>query len=147
MLKFFLWLHVIAAMTYVGGMIFLAAALVPFARKLDPEIRGKIISGTGKKFRVLSWIAIALLIISGFAMLGIREQTSLIGSYGPLNWKLGIFALMILLTFLHDWVIGSRSSRDPGDINLRLFSSWTGRLMLLLGLLVIWLAANLNLYY
>jgi uncharacterized membrane protein len=132
-------------MTYVGGMIFLAGAVIPYARKLEPEARGKIISGIGKKFRLLSWVAVALLIITGFGMLGMSGQTSAIGNNAILMWKLILFALMIILSLVHDMVVGSRSAKDPKNVSLRTFSSWTGRITLLLALAIVYLAINLNL--
>jgi uncharacterized membrane protein len=141
----FLWLHIISAATYVGGMIFIATALVPFARRLDVQERSQLIAGIGKKFRVVSWIAIGVLIVSGFAMLGTLGMTSQITSNSSLLWKLILFVTMIILTILHDIVAGSQSKGNSTNVNMRAFSSWTGRITLILGLIVIYLATQIRL--
>jgi putative copper resistance protein D len=141
-----LWLHILSAITWIGGMIFLSAALVPYARTLDPASRSRIIAGAGRRFRTVSWIAIALLFLTGFANLGFLGLTSQLGSYltspvgQPLLWKLILVALMILLSLVHDVIIGPRATQDPQNMSLRRASSWIGRVNLLLGLVVLYLA-------
>lgn len=52
------WLHIIAAMIWVGGICFLAFALVPVLHK--PEHRRQaltLIQETGRRFRNVGWAA------------------------------------------------------------------------------------------
>ncbi len=141
-----LWLHVLSAIVWIGGMLFLSLALVPYARTLDPPSRARLISGVGRKFRTVSWIAIGLLILTGFANLGFMGLTAQLGSYlmspagQPLLWKLILFAVMLGLSLIHDVLIGPRATQDPQNPNLRVISGWIGRITLLLGLIVIYLA-------
>ena len=143
MLDIFLWLHILAAATYVGGMIFLATAVVPYARRLDNEERSQLIRGVGKKFRVVSWIAVVILIVTGFGMLGLQKMTSQIGVNPYLTWKLILFALMLILSFLHDFVARKMSTGAGPNVSLRTFASWSGRITLILGLIVIYLATQI----
>ena len=139
----FLWLHIVAAATYIGGMIFLATSVVPYARRLDSQERGEIIRGVGRKFRVVSWIAIVILIVTGFAMLGQLQMTSQIGTHAALTWKLGLFVLMILLSLLHDLIAKKMAANPSNTISLRTFASWSGRITLILGLIVMYLATQI----
>jgi len=143
MLDLFKWLHLISAATYVGGMIFLATSVIPYARSLEPQERSAIIRGVGRKFRIVSWVAIVILIITGFGMLGLMQSTGLITSNPYLIAKLLLFVLMILLSLAHDMLIGRASTGDPKNVTLRTFSSWSGRITLLLGLAVIALATQI----
>ena len=51
MALFVRWVHVLAAMTWVGGMLFIALVLVPTARTLgDSTIRTGLIRNSGRRF-------------------------------------------------------------------------------------------------
>ncbi|MFQ5795545.1 MAG: hypothetical protein ACE5JP_10915 [Candidatus Bipolaricaulia bacterium] len=60
------WLHILAAAIWIGGMVFLALILVPVTRR--PEHRGiavSLIHWTGVRFRWVGWICLGLLLLSG----------------------------------------------------------------------------------
>ncbi len=64
------WLHLLAAITWVGGMLFIALVFVPVTRRPpDPALRGRLVREAGRRFRSVGWIALGLLVLSGLANL------------------------------------------------------------------------------
>lgn len=135
-------LHILAAVIYIGGMLFIALVLGPYARSLDPARRIEIFVKTGQRFRSLSWVAIGVLVITGFGNLSFRGRWVLDVTQ-PLFWKLLLVAVMVVFSFLHDFVLGPRALANPEAAFLRGLSGWLGRLNVLLGLGVLYLAMRL----
>ena len=62
-----LLLHVLAAVVWVGGMFFAYAALRPVAvSQLEPPLRLALWAGVFSKFFPWVFVAIAILLITGF---------------------------------------------------------------------------------
>lgn len=63
-------LHLLAAVVWVGGMIFAHAVLRPSAvQVLEPPLRLELWVQVFRRFFVLVWISIGLILISGYWML------------------------------------------------------------------------------
>ncbi|MPZ19909.1 MAG: DUF4149 domain-containing protein [Luteitalea sp.] len=154
------WLHILAAAVWIGGMVFLAVVLVPVLRK--PELRehaAVLIHVTGIRFRYVGWVCLVVLIGTGIVNLtrwgiGWSELTSVDlwrSSFGhTLATKLVLVAFVLALSGVHDFVIGPRATavlRDAPDSDrarhLRQMARWIGRLTLLLALAVVALAVML----
>src|SRR5690348_6456955 len=61
-----LWIHILAAISWVGGMLFVAFILGPYVRRaFPPEQRTPLMAAVGKRFSVLGWSAIFTLICTG----------------------------------------------------------------------------------
>lgn len=155
------WIHILAAATWVGGSIFLMIVLVPAMR--DPALRDHgldLIHRVGRRFLWVGWVCFALLIATGFfnlfvhggsswSLLGRREFWS--SSYGKvLAGKLLLVGVILILSAIHDFVLGplaaKASAENPGSLgagHLRLAVRWAGRFNLLLGLIVIGLGVTL----
>ena len=59
---FVLWIHVIAAVTWVGGNLILAMVIVPhFRQSLPPIQRIKLLTQIGKRFEPVVWGCIGVL--------------------------------------------------------------------------------------
>ncbi len=151
---FSVWLHMLAAVTWIGGMIFLVLVLVPVIRRSEyQDIRASFIHWIGVRFRWIGWICLILLLLSGLSNLIYRGfswedfQNDLFwrSSFGhTLGIKLLLVALILLSSALHDFIIGPRAmalwQTNPTSleaIRLRRQAGWLGRLNLLLALLVI----------
>lgn len=151
---FSVWLHVLAAAVWIGGMVFIALVLVPVTRQ--PEHRGvatSLIRWTGRRFRWIGWLSLALLLLSGTFNLAQRGfgRADLVsgrlweGTFGRvLGIKLFLVAMILFLSILHDFVIGPRATEllqnhpgSPQALKLRRQASWMGRLNLILALIVV----------
>ncbi len=147
------FLHIIATVVWIGGMLFLALVAVPATRKLPPAERGALFTSLGRRFRTVGWVCIALLLISGPINLGARgysweSVTSgrlFEGEFGrTLAIKLILVTIMVGLSLTHDLILGPASARamaNPATIHtaaaLRRRTSWLARFNLVLGLLVV----------
>lgn len=154
------WLHIVSAIIWIGGMTFLALVLIPVTReKIYRHISADLIEKTGVRFRLIGWICLVLLIISGTANLYYRgigwnklaSSQFWGGSFGyTLGIKLILVTIILMLGALHDFVIGPKAtslwrenSQSPQAQHWRRWASWFGRINLLLALTVLFLAVVL----
>jgi uncharacterized membrane protein len=116
------WLHILLACIWVGGMIYTAAIVIPFAVKQSPDERQRIIRGQARKFRMIGWTSVVLLAITGvynatqrFALDGIGGlfDKQRVGFWLPR--KLEFFVLMVLLILFHDIVSVRAAKQSKGS--------------------------------
>lgn len=137
------WLHVVAATAWVGSMIFFAAVAVPVLRRDDlRDAAPRLVALLGARFRVLGWIALGVLILTGignlyfrgigWSLLATRDFWST--AFGrALAWKLALVALVLVATASHDALSG-RGRRT---------ASWLGRSVLIASLAILYFATAL----
>jgi uncharacterized membrane protein len=92
LLKF---LHLAGAMVWLGGMTFMLFALRPSLPLLEtPAQRLPLLAAVLRRFFVLVWAAIAVLLLSGFYMFGHAGAQA-----APVGWHgmAGIGTLMVLI--------------------------------------------------
>lgn len=125
------WVHILMAMTWVGGLIYTAAVVVPVAVRRDPAERQRILRTFGRRFRWIGWGAVAIAIITGIGNLTLRYSPVKISqlfngeAFEPgkvdeftaiwLPWKLALVILMILLMAFHDITSTRAARRYEGD--------------------------------
>lgn len=135
------WFHFLGVVTWLGGAIFIAAVLVPLARAFDdPTRRALLIRDAGRRFRVVGWIGLILIVLSGAGNLIIRPYLLF---YGLFQVKLALVAVILALSVAHDFFLGPRSSLAPTPA-LRVWAGWIARLTLSLGLIVAFLGLALR---
>jgi putative copper resistance protein D len=150
------FIHILAAIVWVGGMLFMALILVPATRKLSAPERRYLFEQIGHRFRAVGWVCVALLIVTGIGNLsfhGIGWATFASGdilttTFGRLlTAKLLLIALMVIVTAIHDFYLGPASARAAGDIaqtaSLRRASGTLARLSAVLALAIVALAVLL----
>ena len=149
------WLHILAAVIWVGGMLFLSLIAVPVLRRVDsPLLRRDLFRAMAQRFRGLVWLCIAILIPTGIGNVFFYGDTLPGSAYMKvLHIKLGLVTALIALGLLHDFVIGPRAARamsrdglPPTGTDLLMVSlaPWIGRFNLLLGIVILMLAAALT---
>jgi copper resistance protein D len=98
------WLHIVAAMAWVGGMIFLVSSVIPLKK---PEFT----VAAARRFRVVGWVSLAALVVTGvFNVMhrGYRLEhffsgEVFIGGWGrTLALKLACVLFVIVLSLVHD---------------------------------------------
>ncbi|HEU4618328.1 MAG TPA: DUF4149 domain-containing protein [Gammaproteobacteria bacterium] len=153
--------HILAAVIWIGGAIFLAAVLVPVLR--DPALRPhapELIRRAGVRFRNLGWACLLILVATGAVNLGRwgvdwpRFTSAALWStaWGRiLALKLGLVVVVLALSAMHDFVVGPRARarmrQAPGSreaMRLRRCAGWMGRLNVLLGVVIVALAVMLT---
>ena len=155
MMIFLTWFHLLAAVSWIGGMMFLSVVLVPVLRR-EPfaSQRALLFRTIALRFRVVVWGAIAVLLFTGPPLLHQRG----ISITDPSGWpmvlatKLGLVTILLLLTLTHDLIIGPRvgrilrlpvESRTRFDQTLVLWSPWVARFSLVLTLVILFAAVML----
>ena len=151
-------IHVLAAMLWLGGMLFLAAVGAPVLRGLDSaELRSRLFREIGERFRWVGWLCIAVLLVTGVLNLAFRGFLSVeiltnaefwASRYGgTLAAKLLLVAGMIVISAVHDFALGPRASRlEPGSseaLRFRRRAALGARVNALLGIAVVWFAVRL----
>ncbi len=88
--------HIVAAVIWVGGMFFALVVLRPSTAPLDPPTRLALWQRVFARFFPWVWGAVAVLLISGFAMViwGFGGFTK-IGTYVHVMMGLGIIMMLI----------------------------------------------------
>ena len=154
------FIHILSATVWVGGMFFLILVLIPVLRK--PELQGffaTVFYQAGVRFRLVGWASLILLIITGtlnLAYRGFNISDLLTGRiferpFGrALLLKLIAVGLILLISVAHDFWIGPRASEiiredpfSPSGKSLRRAAVMLGRLNFILALLVVLLAVLL----
>jgi len=157
---FSVWLHIVAAIAWIGGMIFIAAVIVPTLR--EPAFRphaAALVSRVGTRFRTIGWALIAVLVVTGtinMAEHGVGWTDVLGGAiwsghFGRLlTVKLVLVGVVVLISVVHDFFVGPEASAaaqaDPGSARsarLRRQASWMGRTNLLIALAIVALGVAL----
>lgn len=136
------WIHVLAAVTWIGGMLFIALVLVPVTRRLqDPALRARLVHETGMRFRTVGWIALAVLVATGLGNLWLFPTFL----WSPrLHAKLGLVLVALVLAVIHDFVLGPRAGRPGADPALRVRASWVARVNVLVVLAIVALGLALR---
>lgn len=136
------WLHLVAAITWIGGMLFIALVVVPVTRRiLDPPQRARLVQEIGRRFRTVGWLALGLLVATG--LLNLWLQPFLLAS-PRFHWKLGLVVLALILSAFHDFVLGPRAGRPGADPSARVRASWVARANVLVVLAIVLLGLSLR---
>jgi uncharacterized membrane protein len=136
------FVHLLAVVTWVGGMLFIALVLVPTTRRLeDPALRTRLVQDTGRRFRTVGWIALGLIVATGLGSLALRPELL----WAPrFHAKAGLVVLALLLGAFHDFVLGPRAGRPGADPSARARASWVARVNVLVALAILALGLALR---
>lgn len=147
------YLHILAAVVWVGGMAFLVLIVVPYLRSGDRAAAARVLSATGLRFRTVGWVCFVLVLVTGSFNLWSRGVR--LTSFADHGWlatpfahavlyKLTVFASVLLVSAVHDFWLGPRATallaRDPTApraASMRRAASLLGRANVLLALLLV----------
>jgi uncharacterized membrane protein len=124
------WIHILAAAVWTGGLIYTAAVVVPFALTHEREERQRILRGIARRFRRIGWASIVVLVLTGLGNLMLRlspislrqilngdvfdpeKVENLIAIWLP--WKLMLIVVMVGLMAYHDITSIQAAKRHAG---------------------------------
>ena len=148
------FLHLLAAATWVGGMLALGAVAGPAARLAgDRAAAGRVVTSTWRRFGVLSAFAVVVLIATGLGL--IHHRGIALGDLGRSDYgrrvltKIGLLAAMGSITLVHLLWQGPRGrrARAAGDLaaarRWHLLGAVGDGVLLLAALAALWLAVSL----
>lgn len=145
------FLHIVFAAFWIGGMLFLPLILLPNIKNRPDRVA--LLYKTGLSFRFFGWIALLGLASTGLLNLWARGVPLTVeffskSDYGRLVvWKIGLFALVLLVSGAHDLMFGKKALEDferGDDPRFRLVARWSGRLTLVLSLAMAFLGVVLS---
>jgi putative copper resistance protein D len=110
--------HVLTAIAWVGGALFIALVMVPVSRGMEPPGLGlRFVRLAAVRFRGLAWGLLLTMVVSGAILLELRD-------IGFARWdesefwrtdlgrvlltKYVLVALLLALSAIHDFVLGPR---------------------------------------
>lgn len=149
------WMHILAATIWIGGMFFVVLVVVPWLRRQggDREAATAFLRETGLRFRAVGWACFAVLLVTGTFNLwarGVRPHDLVSADWYATPFaravvlKLATFALVLVVSVVHDFVVGPRAvaalERDAGGADAqryRKLASRLGRANALLALLLV----------
>lgn len=116
-------LHVLAAMVWIGGILFFAMVGAPALRRVEPpELRAQLFEVMGMRFRYVGWAAVTLLLITGTWIMQVRGWLAwgVLSNAGfwrgatgtALGWKLGLVTVMLVLNLWHDIALSPEKARE-----------------------------------
>ena len=104
--------HLLATVIWIGGAIYINIVLIPSLDAIDPSQRGKLMGVAAKRFMVLAWSSIAILIITGI-ILTYQEIAGDLTKVAELAMiiKHVIVVLMIVIGFIMTWILTPKSHK------------------------------------
>ncbi len=151
--------HVLAALLWLGGMFFLGVVGAPVLRRIEPPaLRQRLFQELGVRFRGVGWWSIAVLLATGVANLHYRGWLRWDGVLASgAFWRTGVghalaaklvaVAVMLVVSLVHDFVLGPAAGRAaPGSdaaLALRRRAALLARVNALVGVAIVIAAVRL----
>lgn len=110
---FSVFLHVVAACLWLGGMLFLILAFISGIKNHPDKVN--IIGKVSLKYRAVGSVALVILLVTGIAQLEYRgvQWTMEYFTGSPFGkaagLKLLVFIGMVFISIIHDYYIGTRA--------------------------------------
>jgi putative copper export protein len=112
MLPFVRFIHLMAAATWMGGLITLAALVMALRRE---GAERAMLQAAARQFARVAWVAMAIAVVTGVAQVVMLNWP---WSYGRLHLKMGLVLAVILLTLGHQLTAKRSSPAVRGIVNL-----------------------------
>jgi copper resistance protein D len=145
------WLHIVGAAFWIGGMLFLPLVLLP-GIKNNPD-RSRLLMATGLTFRFYGYIVLVMMFVTGWLNMyfkGVQFSWRFFNEtgYGKLVIiKVILFISLFLVSLTHDLLVGKKAieqmQKEQG-IKLKIIARWTGRILLLISLIMAYIGVVLS---
>lgn len=151
--------HVLAALSWLGGMFFLGLVGAPALRKVEPaSLRQALFHAIGLKARTVGWVAIVLLLITGPINLAYKNLWRWDGVFGSADFwrtsmgtslaiKIVCVVIMVSLSAVHDFWLGPLAGQltagSPEATRARVQASYLARITALAGIVLVFAAVRL----
>jgi len=142
------WLHIIGVSFWIGGMLFLPMVLLPSIK--DHPDRRNLLMQSGLKFRFFGYIVLGLLLVTGISNIFLRGvdvswKFLVISRYGKLViTKLVLFLCILAVSLLHDVQARKRLSTDEEKRKFKIIAVWSGRILLIISLIMAFIGVVLS---
>lgn len=151
---FSVWVHILAAIVWVGGMFFIVLIVVPLIRKGGTGSQAVgFLHDAALRLRTIGWVCFGLVLVTGTYNLHHRgvelsmfaDAAWMRSPFGKsITHKLCLFGLTVVLSAVHDFWVGPEATRvmqsapaSPEAHQWRKRASWMGRLNALLALALV----------
>jgi uncharacterized membrane protein len=103
------FLHLLATVAWIGGMLFMKLVLIPSMAALEPPQRGRLMGGVAKRFTMVAWTSTAVLLVTGFMKAPSQYLFDGSTTYGVLlAVKHALIALMIVVGVVITFFVAPR---------------------------------------
>ena len=145
------WLHILGATFWIGGMLFLPLVLLPSIK--NSHERSQLLMATGLKFRFYGYIVLVLMFVTGMvnmSLKGVQFSWRFFNEthYGKLVIiKVILFFSLALISLTHDLIAGRKflgQMQKEQGAKVKLISRWTGRILLIISLIMAYIGVLLS---
>lgn len=138
------WVHILAAITAVGGTIFLRYALLPAQATMLDERRRELNELIRVRWSRFIMASILFLIISGlYNFLAINSSFKAVGLRLP-SWYHMVFGIKVILAFGIFYIASALAGRSPGTARFRENAKFWLTVNFVLGVAVVCLSGALR---
>lgn len=113
------FLHLLATVSWIGGMIFVNFVLFPSQKAIDPAQRGKLFGAVIKRFTIVVWVSIIILLLTGLYKTPSQMLINPQGNFGLwLTVKHIVIILMITFGIVVTFFVGPKLGKlapKPGE--------------------------------
>lgn len=129
------FVHLLFAVIWIGGMIFMNLVLMPSLSSIDPNERGKLFAQIAKRFTIVAWGSTLLLLITGFFKTPSGMLFNFSTDYGMMiTVKHILFLVMIIFGSIITFVEAPKIKKyapKPGEKPAQEFVNAQGKIKLL----------------
>ena len=145
------WLHIVGATFWIGGMLFLPLILLPSIK--NNYERSQLLLATGLKFRFYGYIVLAMMFVTGFLNMGFKSVHFSWNFFNETHHgrlvviKLALFFSLLVISLTHDLVASKKfveEMQSEQSAKVKLIARWTGRILLLISLIMVYIGVLLS---